>query len=386
MLESWPVYNSEMIESVRRVLAAGEVNYLFGKLGSKFENDFSEYTGAKHSICLANGSLALSLAYRSLNLKPGDEIITSPRSFIATASEASLLGLKVIFADLDRNSGCISADTIQPLITEKTKAISVVHIGGWPADMNEICSLAKKYNLQVIEDCAQAHGAKINDKSVGTFGDVGAWSFCQDKIISTGGEGGMITTNSQKKYEYMWSFKDHGKSIEKLKNRSVKPGYKFLHDQLGTNYRLTEMQSAIGIIQLEMLEDWRSKRASNANCFLTALKDIPLIRMPIPKEGYQHAWYKFYCYLDKRLLNKQWDRDKIINRINEHGYPAFHGGCGEIYKENSFNQSDFYANKMPVAKELFESSLMLLVHPTIRSEQMNLYALTVKKVLEEASL
>lgn len=386
----WPKYCKEEIESVKQVLYSGTVNYWTGEEGKLFEKEFSLWNGSRYSICIANGSLALLSAYMAIGIKQEDEIITTPRTFIATSSAIALLKALPIFADVDINSGAITADKIEPLITKKTKAISVVHIGGWPADMVAICKLAKKYNLFVIEDCSQAHGAfiKINGefKSVGSFGDVSTWSFCQDKIISTGGEGGMITTNSSKIWEYIWSLKDHGKSLSELQNQSKINGFKWLHEHIGSNFRLTEMQSAIGRIQLKKLSEWNKKRSQNAKILIDALTDLESIRIPIPPDNIIHAWYKFYFYLHLKNLKIDWDRDRIISSINKLGYPAFHGGCSEIYLEKCFKKLGITPSlRLANARLLGETSIMLLIHPTISNKQMYAYAQSVKSILKEAS-
>ncbi|WP_288260266.1 DegT/DnrJ/EryC1/StrS family aminotransferase [uncultured Prochlorococcus sp.] len=389
MISSWPSYDDEQIEAVNKVLINGKVNYWTGSETSNFEKEYCNWTNSKYAVALSNGSLALTAAYTALGIGPGDEIITTPRTFIATTSCFVLLGAKPVFADVNRNSGLITVDTIEPLINNKTKAIVVVHLAGWPANMVEICKLAKKYNIKVVEDCSQAHGAKIlvDDKycSVGTFGDISTWSFCQDKIISTGGEGGIITTNEKKIWEKVWSFKDHGKSYYNVFSKKHPTGYRWLHDNFGTNFRLTEMQSAIGRIQLKKVDSWHKIRVRNAMIIKDKLSKLKLVRIPMPTQSYIHAWYKFYVYLDNSFLKNGWDRNRIIEEINKRKYPAFHGGCGEIYLEKCFQDSGLAPKKrLPIAKDLSENSIMFLVHPTIKLEEINSYAEVIKEVLEMA--
>ncbi len=386
MLSRWPAYGKDVLAEVNKILLSGKVNYWTGNEGKSFEKEFAAYHDLPYSIAVANGSLSLSAAYRSLGLSVGDEIITTPRTFIATASEAVLLGLKVVFADVDLDSGCITSKTIEKVITKRTKAISVVHLGGWPADMESICALANEYNLLVVEDCAQAHGAKINGKPVGSFGDIASWSFCQDKIMTTGGEGGMIATKSKTFYDFIWSFKDHGKSLETLSKPNLTLGYRWLHESFGTNFRLTEMQSAIGRKQLKNLDLWKKIRTNNASILIDALSNLDVIRVPLPPEGFEHAWYKFNCFLVKGNLRNGWNRDKIVGEIQAAGYPAFYGGCGEVYLEKAFrNAGGYHSIALPNAKELFETNLMFLVHPTISPEEMKLYSNVIKDVLKKAS-
>ena len=381
----WPYYDDDDIKLVTDILKSGKVNYWTGEHCKKFEKEFSSKFECRYSVALANGSLALNAAYKALNLKEGDEIITTPRTFLATASIAVLQGLKPIFADVDKNTGCITTEYIEPLITKKTKAISIVHIGGWPAEMKMIRNLADTYNLKIIEDCSQAHGAKINNENVGNFGDVATWSFCQDKIISTGGEGGMLTTNNKEIYKYVLSYKDHGTNFDLLNQVRNEIGFKWIHEHVGTNLRLTEMQSAIGRNQLKKIHYWNMLRNRNSEILFKILKNLPLLRIPMPEKNITHAWYRFYCYLNSRYLSSNWNRDRIIEEIKELGVDVFSGSCSEIYLEKCFKDLDYYPKKrLPNAKELGETSLAFLVHPTISEEEQLKKAYIVKSVLEKA--
>ena len=390
-ISPWPKFNSDEINAVTNVLLSGKVNRWTGSETKYFEKEFAEYCGTKYAVALANGSVALTAAYESLGLKKGDELITTSRTFIATASCAAILGLKILFADVDRDSGAITPESIKLLITKNTKAISVVHLGGWPADMVSICNLARENNLYVIEDCSQAHGAqiKVGDdmKPVGSFGDISTWSFCQDKIMTTGGEGGIVATNNKKLWEHIFSHKDHGKNFSSLSKKTNSTSYKWIHDELGTNYRLTELQAAIGRIQLRNLEQSISARSKNAFILYKNLKSLKSLRIPMPNEEVRHAWYKFYCFIKPKFLKKTWSRDRIVNEIMLKGYPAFSGSCSEIYLEKCFkNLGYFPKERLPFAKELGETSLMFLVHPTITFEEMNEYSQIIKRIVSEATL
>lgn len=381
----WPQFDSEQIATVARVLASGKVNTWTGHETSRFENEFAVWCGSSRGIAMANGSLALSAAYLAIGLGQGDELITTPRTFIATASSAVLLGAKPVFADVDPDSGAITAATIAPLINPRTKAIAVVHLGGWPADMPAICDLARTHGISVIEDCAQAHGARINGQSVGSFGDVAAWSFCQDKIMTTAGEGGIVNTSRPELWDAMWSFKDHGKTHEAVFGREHPPGFRWLHERFGSNFRLTELQSAIGRIQLQRLPEWTSIRTRNALLLAEALGDLPAVRVPLTPEHLTHAWYKFYAFVKPEMLGDGWGRDRILSEIAALGYPALSGSCSEIYLEKCFQDAGLApAERLPVARELGETSLMFLVHPTITSEQMAGYAEAVRSVVKRA--
>jgi len=384
-LAPWPQFDPEQIAAASRVLSSGKVNTWTGQETTAFEQEFAAWCSSSHAIAMANGSLALSAAYLAIGLGAGDELITTPRTFIATASSAVLLGARPVFADVDADSGAITAESIAPLITPRTKAISVVHLGGWPADMPAICDLVKSQGLAVIEDCAQAHGARLQGRSVGSFGDVAAWSFCQDKIMSTAGEGGMVTTSRPELWDSMWAFKDHGKTHQAVFGRDHPPGFRWLHERFGSNFRLTELQSAIGRLQLQRLPEWSAARTRNALLLAEALGDLSAVRVPLPREGIEHAWYKFYGFVKPDALADGWSRDRILSEITEAGYPAFSGSCSEIYLEQCFKDAGLApAERLPVARLLGETSLMFLVHPTITPEQMASYADVVRAVVKRA--
>ena len=385
-LAPWPQFGDDQIAAAASVLASGQVNSWTGTETNAFEQEFASWCGCRHAIATANGSLALSSAYLSVGIGLGDELITTPRTFIATASSAVLLGAKPVFADVDAESGAISTATIEPLITTRTKAIAVVHLGGWPADMPAILDLAKVHGIAVIQDCAQAHGARIAGQPVGSFGDVSAWSFCQDKILSTAGEGGMVSTNRTDLWDSMWALKDHGKTHEAVFGREHPPGFRWLHERFGSNFRLTELQSTIGRIQLEQLPQWTAARTRNALLLAEVLADCSAVRVPLPSESITHAWYKFYAFVKPEALADGWSRDRILKEISVLGYPSSSGTCSEIYLENCFQNAGIApVERLPVARELGETSLMFLVHPTISPEQMEAYAQAVRSVITKAA-
>ena len=382
---SWPSFNEEQIEIISSILRDGKVNYWTGSEGENFEKEFASYCGTSYSVAMANGSVALTAAYEAIGISPGDEIIMTPRTFIATASSAVLLGAKPVFVDIDEDSGCIDVNLVERLISKKTKAISVVHLGGWPADLNKLCRLAEAFNLKIIEDCSQAHGAKLNGKSVGSFGDIATWSFCQDKIITTGGEGGMITTSDKNLWERIWSYKDHGKDYKTV-FKEHPPGFRWLHKSFGTNFRMTEMQSAIGRYQLSKLDKWISLREKNSMILAKGLSDLEILRVPLPKQNIQCAWYKFYVYIKPNLLKEEWSRDRIISHLSDQDIPVFSGSCSEIYLEECFKTSGLAPKKrLPVAKRLGETSLMFLVHPTLSKSNMEYYLEKSYECIKNAS-
>ena len=385
-LPTWPVFSSEEVKVVSKVLASSKVNYWTGNEGKLFEKEFSCWTGSKYSIALSNGTVALDLALLALNIKKGDEVIVTPRSFIASVSSVVNIGAKPVFSDIDRISGNITAEHIEKKITKKTKAIICVHLGGMPCEMDKIIKLAKRHNLFVIEDCAQAHGAKYRGRSVGSIGDIGAWSFCQDKIMTTGGEGGMVTTNNRNLWNKMWSYKDHGKNFKLATSSSNKIGFKWLHDSFGTNWRMTEMQAAIGRIQLRKIENWNKIRQRNALGIIKALRKFPcLVDIPPLPDYLNHAFYRVYGIINPHMLKQGWSRDKIIQNINSKGVPCFSGACPEIYNERAFIKSNFKPKeRLPNAKLLGENSIAFLCHPTIRLKDLEYMTKNIEEVLSNA--
>lgn len=367
----WPSYSVEEIAAVRRVLESGKVNYWTGSEGREFEREYATYVGARHAVAVANGTVALELALAVFDIGPGDDVITTPRTFIASASCAVMRGATPIFADVDRDTQNITAATIAKVITKRTRAVIPVHLGGWPCEMDEIMDLARQCNLVVIEDCAQANGATLRGRPVGGMGDAGAFSFCQDKIITTGGEGGLVTTSDDARWSRAWSYKDHGRNLELADGRAHPPGYRWLHDTFGTNWRLTEMQSALGRIQLRGLSQSVQQRNANAALLLEGMSRISGLRVPAPPAHVRHAYYKFYAFVEPAALRTGWNRDRILAEIAAAGVPCFSGSCPEVYLEKAFDGSRSRpAERLPVARELGETSLMFVVHPTLGPEQM----------------
>ena len=402
----WPSFTQEEAFAVQNILLSNKVNYWTGTECRDFENQFAEWSGTRFAVALANGTLALDVALKALGIGLGDEVVVTPRTFIASVSCIVNAGAIPIFADVDPDSGNITAQAINMVLTPRTKAVICVHLAGWPCDMDPIMALAFKHNLKVIEDCAQAHGARYKGRSVGSFGHVGAWSFCQDKIMTTGGEGGMVTTNDEDLWRAMWSFKDHGKSFEAVYDRQHPPGYKWLHESFGTNWRMLEMQAAIGRIQLHRMPEWTARRQSNANALVAALQpfageDGP-VRLPLLgcqtcvnrcgvgsktpcAAGCVHGNYKLYAYVRSHNLAPTWSRDKIIEAFNALGIPCYQGSCSEVYLEKAFDGTGWRPlTRLTVAKDLGETSFMLLVHPTLTEAEIQKTCDAIKQVMNKA--
>ena len=374
---SWPSYTQNEINAVKNVLNSNLVNYWTGNKCKTFEEAFAKKINCNYAISLTNGTAALELALRACGIGNGHEVIVTARTFIASISAIVAVGAKPIFADVDLNTQNITIDTIKPVITDATRAIICVHLAGWPCDMNPILKIANEKNFFVIEDCAQAHGAEYFGKSVGSLGDVAAWSFCQDKIMTTGGEGGMLTTNNYSIWKKAWSYKDHGKSYELSNTPPKNFEFKWLHHDLGSNYRMTEMQAAIGLQQLQYLDQWLSKRTENAHEILNACQ-LNGLRVSIPDDAFKHAWYKCYAFIDLTKLKPGWSRQKIIQNINKLGIPCYEGICPEVYLEVAMQDRGLAPKeRLTNAKKLGETSLMFLVHPTLGKS----YHLAFKKVI-----
>ncbi|MGO8828761.1 MAG: DegT/DnrJ/EryC1/StrS family aminotransferase [Steroidobacteraceae bacterium] len=382
----WPHYEDDEVAAATAVLRSGRVNYWTGTEGRSFEQEYARAVGVRHAVALANGTVALELALAMLGIGPGDEVITSPRTFIASASCAVMRGAKPVFADVDRDSQNICASSIERVLSPRTRAIVAVHLAGWPCAMDSILELANGSNIAVIEDCAQASGARYRGRAVGSFGVFGAFSFCQDKIISTGGEGGLLVTQDEILWSRAWSFKDHGKNYQAAHRQDHPPGFRWLHDSFGTNWRMTEFQAAIGRRQLAKLEDWNHRRRSNAQRLCEGLGGMSALRVPVPDAHIGHAYYKFYAFLDASRLKSNWTRDRIVAEVTAKGVPCFSGSCSEVYLERAFDGTDSRpAQRLPVARELGETSLMFLVHPTLTREHMDRTSSVVRDVIDEAS-
>ena len=382
----WPCFTQQEADAVSRVVLSNKVNYWTGTEGREFEKEFATWAGSEYAIALGNGTLALDIALKALNVGAGDEVITTPRTFLASASSIVTAGAAPVFADVDLNSQAITAASIKAVLTSKTKAVIVVHLAGMPAEMDDIMSLSKEHGFYVIEDCAQAHGAKYKGRSVGSIGHVGAWSFCQDKIMTTGGEGGMVTTNSKELWSTMWSYKDHGKSFDAIYNREHPPGFRWLHESFGTNWRMTEMQAVLGRIQLTRMSDWTAKRQAYGVQLNEAASDFSSIRLVTVPEYSEHAEYKHYMFVKPEQLAEGWDRDRIVNAVVERGVPCFQGSCSEVYLEKAFDNTLWRPEKrLPNAVELGETSLMFLVHPTLTEAEIAKTTQVMQEVFALAS-
>lgn len=382
----WPVYDDEQISAVTEVLRSGKVNYWTGTICRQFEAEYARSLGVPHAIAVANGTNAIELALEAFDIGPGDEVIVPCRTFLATASSVVTRGARPIFADVDGQSQNITSATIAQLITTRTKAIIVVHLAGWPCDMDPILDLARPRGIRVIEDCAQSHGAFDQGRPVGSIGDAGCFSFCQDKIITTGGEGGLVTFQDEALWKKAWSYKDHGKGWDTVYNTEHTGIFRWLHDTIGTNWRLTEMQAAIGRIQLARLPEWVNTRRRNAALLTQAMSTCDLVTIPVPDASQRHSYYKFYAFIQPERLAEGWNRDRIVREIQAQGVPCGVGSCSEIYLERAF-QSLGLAPEIPceVSRNLGERSLMFVVHPTLEVDHITTMSQQIVRILQAAT-
>ena len=382
----WPDFDADEKQAVLEVLDSNKVNYWTGQKGRDFEKQFATYFDCKYAIAVANGTVALDLAWQALDLPKGSEVIVTSRTFIASISSIVLADLKPVFADIDRDTQNITVETIKPHISEKTSAILCVHLAGWPCEMDDILALAKEHDLFVVEDCAQAHGAKYKGKPVGGLGDISAWSFCQDKIMTTAGEGGMVTTNNKALWEKVWSFKDHGKSWAAIYEKEHPPGFRWLHESFGTNWRMLEIQAVVGLKQLEKMPAWTQARNKYSQQIFVTARGFSALRVPKVPEHIEHAFYKCYVFVEPDKLNDGWNRDRIIAELSKLDVPCFSGSCSEVYQEKAFDGTGYRPkNTLLNAVELGATSLMFLVHPTLKQTEIDKCCDAFSQVMENAS-
>ena len=383
----WPSFTEEEADAVRAVILSNKVNYWTGQETRSFEKEFAAWSGTEYAVALANGTVALDVALKALDIGPGDEVVVTSRTFLASVSSIVNAGAVPVFADVDLDSQNFTAETISAVLTPRTKALICVHLAGWPCDMDPIMDLAAEHDLKVIEDCAQAHGAHYKGRPVGSIGHIAAWSFCQDKIMTTGGEGGMVTTNDRQLWADMWAYKDHGKSWEAVYEREHAPGFRWLHESFGTNWRMLEVQAVIGRIQLRRMQEWHAARLKNASRIWAQARQLPALRVPVLPVADVHAAYKCYVFVRPQALKASWSRDRILNEMVARGVPAFSGSCSEVYLEKAFEGTGWRPSlRLAHAKELGETSMMFLVHPTPTQQEIELTCKVLSDVVQEASL
>lgn len=379
----WPQHEPDEIAAVVEVLSSGRVNGLVhGEQTRAFEAEFARFIGVDHAVAVANGTVALELALRALGIGPGDEVIVPARSFFATASCVVAVGAEPVFADIDPVSHNICPVSVAAMVSPRTRAIICVHLAGWPCDMAALLDLCRKEGLLLIEDCAQAHGAAIDGQRVGSFGHAAAFSFCTDKIMSTGGEGGMVVTPHEEVRHRVWSYKDHGKSHAKVSApNGAGSGFRYIHDSFGSNFRLTEMQAAIGRCQLNKLPAWLAQRRANAELLNILLQDDERLIVPAPPANISHAWYKYNLGID-RGAGKNSGVEKIVGRLRDMGITCASGSCPDMSGEAAFaGRPARKDHDLPNAARVGQRNLMLAVDHLLDEEAMFHIAAAVRKAV-----
>ena len=380
--KNWPNFSKNLISNVGRILGSGKINYTDGPYGIKFEKEFSKFVGNRYSIAVCNGTAALEVAIKSLRLPKNSEIIVPARSFFASASCIVNTGYIPVFADVNLLTQNILIDDIKKKITKRTKAIICVHLAGLPCDMDSIKKLANKKKIKIIEDCSQAHGASIDNKQVGSFGDISTWSFCNDKIMSTLGEGGMISTNKKKLYEICKRSINHGTNLKKNKKTE-----KFIYnkDYFGTNLRITEIQSFAGLEQLKNLKKVQKKKENISKSYFDLISKYQnYFDCYYPTKKIKSAWYRFYFFLKTDIKNYQKLRFKIIKDLRKNNLKCFTGSCPEIYLEKAFKKlNNIKPIRLKNCKILGETSIALEINHTLEYSQHKKKLLILKQVIEK---
>ena len=341
----WPNFDEKAIKAVEEVLRSGKVNYWTGPRGMQFEKKFAEWQGSKYAISVATGTAALHVGLTALGIGPGDEVIVPSYTFIASSFSVIQAGAVPRFADVNIDDHCISIESAEKLVNERTKAIMPVHLYGNVCDMDELNAFAKKHNIYVIEDNAEAFGGSYKGKKTGTLGDIAACSFCQNKTFTTGGEGGMVTTDNE---DYAWisrSFRDHGYDVkQRLSLLELEQKLPYIHNMVGWNYRMTEMQSAIGLAELDRMDTWNMpNRRRNAHIIMDKLKDLPqVLYMPIDTEERQNGWFVMAFSLD--IENMTCDIKQFVDAAVAEGAPVWKVFWPQCHTEQAFQKHTAFGN------------------------------------------
>jgi dTDP-4-amino-4,6-dideoxygalactose transaminase len=382
---NWPAFDEEDISAATDVLRSGNVNYWGGSHGRGFEHEFAHAVGSTYAVALSSGTVALEHALHAIDIGQGDEVIIPAAASMGVAGAVVSCGARPVIADVDIHTQCLTTETVSALLSAQTKAVIAVHFAGHTAEMTSLRKLTNDHGIRLVEDCGQAHGARYFAKSAGSLGDIAVWSFCRDAIMTTGGEGGAITTSDLKLWRRCWERKDQGKSVIAVQSRRHSNGFRWLHETFGTNARMTEIQAAIGRVQLRKLDTWVEKRRANAGTLLMALRQQPAIRVEDPPAHVGHAYYKFYAHVRTERLTGCWNRDRLVAAINAEGIPCEHGDYTEIYREPAFDSIVGTPATLPAAAALGRTSMTLPVHPNLDESDMADTVAAVKKVLREAT-
>ncbi len=338
-LGHWPSFDEGAIRGVEAVLRSGKVNYWTGKQGMEFERRFAEWQGSKYGIGVATGTAALHVAMAALGIGPGDEVIVPSYTFIASSFSVVQAGAVPRFADVNRDDHCISIESAERLVTRRTRAIMPVHLYGNVCDMDKVWAFAKKHNLFVIEDNAEAFGGEYKGKKTGTLGHMAGCSFCQNKTFTTGGEGGMVTTDDEDLAWEARSFRDHGYDVrERMNLLALEQKLPYIHNRVGWNYRMTEMQSAIGLAEIARMDSWNMPmRRRNGRILLDALGSLPqVLHAPIDTPERQNGWYVCAFSLDVEKMGC--DIAGFVKAASAEGAPVWKVFWPQCHTEKAFQE------------------------------------------------
>ncbi len=338
-LQGWPSFDENAIRKVEEVLRSGKVNYWTGPKGMDFERKFAEWQGSRFAINVSSGTAALHVALTALGIGPGDEVIVPSYTFIASSFSVVQAGAVPRFADVNREDHCISIESAEKLVTERTRAIMPVHLYGNVCDMDAVDAFARKHNLFVLEDNAEAFGGSYKGKKTGTLGDMAACSFCQNKTFTTGGEGGMVTTDNEDLAWIARSFRDHGYDVkQRISLLELEQKLPYIHNMVGWNYRMTEMQSAIGLAELERMDNWNMPtRQRNAKIIIDRIKDLPqVLHLPIDTEERRNGWYVMAFSLD--VDSMKCDIREFVDAVGAEGAPVWKVFWPQCHTEKAFQE------------------------------------------------
>jgi dTDP-4-amino-4,6-dideoxygalactose transaminase len=338
-LPHWPCFDEQAIRAVEEVLRSGKVNYWTGRRGMEFEERFADWQGSRYAVSVATGTAALHAGLSALGIGPGDEVIVPSYTFIASSFAIVQAGAVPRFADVNLEDHCVSVDSAEKLVTDRTKAIMPVHLYGNVCDIDTLRAFAKKHKLFVIEDNAEAFGGAFKGKKTGTLSEIAGCSFCQNKTFTTGGEGGMVTTDNEDLAWAARSFRDHGYDVkERLSLLELEQKLPYIHNMVGWNYRMTEMQSAIGLAELDRMDSWNMpRRRRNAQIILDALKDEPLIKFrPIDTPERQNGWYVMAFSLD--IENMRGGIGEFVQAAAAEGAPCWKVFWPQCHTERAFRE------------------------------------------------
>lgn len=342
-LPHWPAFDEPAIRGVEAVLRSGKVNYWTGRKGMEFEKRFAQWQGSRFAISTTNGTAALHVGLTALGVGPGDEVIVPSYTFIASSFSIVQAGAIPRFADVNLDDHCLSVESAERLVNERTKAIMPVHLYGNVCDMDQIHAFAERHKLFVIEDNAEAFGGSYQGQKTGTLGDMSACSFCQNKTFTTGGEGGMVTTDDEELAWLARSFRDHGYDVkDRLNLLELEQKLSYIHNMVGWNYRMTEMQSAIGLAELDRMDDWNMpRRRRNAKIIMDPLRDLPQIKfLPVDTPERQNGFYVMAFSLD--IENMNCDIGQFVAATGAEGAPCWRVFWPQCHTERAFRDQNAF--------------------------------------------